>query len=224
MQEKYVQLLDKAGKWIEEHKQEFIEELQGLARIPSVSRADLAQPGAPFGPDCKRVLDYALERGDFWGFKTQNHEGAAGSITYGDEEETIGVIAHLDVVPVGEGWVYPTFGATYLPEYDVMIGRGAVSDPFLAQRIRGRMEPAPSAAEWPIVLGFLADYLKKLHARILSKHEHGRVKLWLGYLKRTWPQAAELHDAIRRLQDPMEIQRVIEHALHQGGRQTAPAG
>ena len=124
MQEKYAQLLEKAGKWIEEHKQEFIEELQGLARIPSVSRADLAQPGAPFGPDCKRVLDYALERGKFWGFETQNHEGAAGSITYGDAENSIGVIAHLDVVPVGEGWVYPPFGATYLPEHDVMIGRG----------------------------------------------------------------------------------------------------
>jgi len=124
MQEKYTQLLAKAGQWIEEHKQEFIEELQGLARIPSVSRADLAQPGAPFGPDCKRVLDYALDRGRFWGFDTQNHEGAAGSITYGDAENAIGVIAHMDVVPVGEGWVYPTFGATYLPEHEVMIGRG----------------------------------------------------------------------------------------------------
>ncbi len=124
MQEKYMQLLAKAGQWIEEHKQEFIEELQGLARIPSVSRADLAQPGAPFGPDCKRVLDYALERGKFWGFDTQNHEGAAGSITYGDAENAIGVIAHLDVVPVGEGWVFPPFGATYLPEHEVMIGRG----------------------------------------------------------------------------------------------------
>jgi tRNA-dihydrouridine synthase C len=107
---------------------------------------------------------------------------------------------------------------------DVMIGRGAVSDPFLAQRIRGQMEREPSAAEWPTVLGYLADYLRKLHARISAKHEHGRVKLWLGYLKRTWPQAAELHDAIRRLQHPEEIQNAIEQALDQIGRQSAPAG
>jgi tRNA-dihydrouridine synthase C len=107
---------------------------------------------------------------------------------------------------------------------DVMIGRGAVSDPFLAQRIRGQMEREPSAAEWPTVLGYLADYLRKLHARISAKHEHGRVKLWLGYLKRTWPQAAELHDAIRRLQHPEVIQNAIEQALDQIGRQSAPAG
>ncbi|MCF1441912.1 tRNA dihydrouridine synthase [Ralstonia pseudosolanacearum] len=107
---------------------------------------------------------------------------------------------------------------------DVMIGRGAVSDPFLALRIRGQVARQPSDAEWPLVLGCLADYLKKLRARIAIHHEHGRVKLWLGYLKRTWPQAAELHDAIRRLQDSAEILGVIEHALARIGQQSAPAG
>ncbi len=107
---------------------------------------------------------------------------------------------------------------------DVMIGRGAVSDPFLAQRIRGQREREPSAAEWSLVLGYLADYLKKLHARISARHEHGRVKLWLGYLKRTWPQAAELHDAIRRLQDALEIERVIEHMQLALGRQGTANG
>ena len=118
------ELLAKAEKWIAAHREEFIAELQGIARIPSVSRADLAQPGAPFGPDCRKVLDYALERGRYYGFDTADHDGYAGSITWGDYDHSIGVIAHLDVVPVGDGWVYPTFGATYLPEHDVLIGRG----------------------------------------------------------------------------------------------------
>lgn len=93
---------------------------------------------------------------------------------------------------------------------DVMIGRGAVSDPFLALRIRGLMDSTPSAEEWPLVLRQITAYLKKLHARIASCHEHGRVKLWLSYLKRTWPQAAELHAAIRRMHDSREIQGVLE--------------
>ena len=93
---------------------------------------------------------------------------------------------------------------------DVMIGRGAVSDPFLALRIRGLMDPAPSGEEWPAVLGQLADYLRKLQVRVASRHEHGRVKMWLSYLKRTWPQAGELHGAIRRLHDSREILEVIE--------------
>lgn len=93
---------------------------------------------------------------------------------------------------------------------DVMIGRGAVSDPFLALRIRGLMDGSPSDQEWPLVLRQITTYLKKLHARIASCHEHGRVKLWLSYLKRTWPQAAELHAAIRRMQDSLEIEQVLE--------------
>ena len=95
---------------------------------------------------------------------------------------------------------------------DVMIGRGAVSDPFLALRIRGLMDPTPSGEEWPAVLGQLADYLRKLQVRVASRHEHGRVKMWLSYLKRTWSQAAELHAAIRRLHDAREILEVIERA------------
>lgn len=126
MEEKYTKLLEKAEAWIDAHKAEFISEIQGLVRIPSVSRADLAAPGAPFGPDCRKVLDYALERGRFYGFETIDHDGYAGSVCLGDTdaENSIGMIAHLDVVPVGDGWIYPPFEATYLPEYDAIVGRG----------------------------------------------------------------------------------------------------
>ncbi|MBQ8655232.1 MAG: Sapep family Mn(2+)-dependent dipeptidase [Clostridia bacterium] len=124
MNKTYTDILRRADEWIEAHKAEYIAEIQGLARIPSVSRADLAQPGAPFGPDCRRVLDYALERGRCWQFEAEDLHGCAGSITMGDGDNAIGLIAHLDVVPVGDGWVYPPYGATYLPEHDVLIGRG----------------------------------------------------------------------------------------------------
>ena len=118
------ELLAHAEEWIAAHREEYIAELQSIARIPSVSQADLAAPGAPFGPDCRKALDHALERGRFYGFDTADHDGYAASITWGDFDHSIGVIAHLDVVPVGDGWVYPPFGATWLPEHDVLIGRG----------------------------------------------------------------------------------------------------
>lgn len=108
---------------------------------------------------------------------------------------------------------------------DVMIGRGAVSDPFLALRIRGRVDPVPSGEEWPAVLGLLDDYLRKLQARVTPRHEHGRVKMWLSYLKRTWPQAAELHTAIRYLQDSRDILEVIAGAMSGiGHRETLANG
>jgi tRNA-dihydrouridine synthase C len=83
-------------------------------------------------------------------------------------------------------------------------------------RIRGLMDPTPSAGEWQRVLRQIAGYLRKLQARASSSHEHGRVKKWLSYLQRTWPQAGELHAAIRRVQDSHEILRVIETALASG--------
>lgn len=124
MQEKYRKLLHRADAWIASHHEEYIAEIQQFARIPSVSRADLAQPGAPFGPDCRRMLEFALERGRHWGFETENLHDCACAMTMGDGDHAIGIIAHMDVVPVGDGWIYPTFGATYLAEHDVLIGRG----------------------------------------------------------------------------------------------------
>jgi tRNA-dihydrouridine synthase C len=105
---------------------------------------------------------------------------------------------------------------------DVMIGRGAVSDPFLALRIRGLMDKSPSSEEWPRVLRHIAGYMRKLQARVASRHEHGRVKMWLSYLKQTWPQAAELHTSIRRLHDSRDIIAVLEQALA-GMRERLPA-
>ncbi|CAB3782524.1 tRNA-dihydrouridine(16) synthase [Paraburkholderia ultramafica] len=105
---------------------------------------------------------------------------------------------------------------------DVMIGRGAVSDPFLALRIRGLMDPFPSNGEWQDVLRYIAGYLKQLQARVACSHEHGRVKKWLSYLQRTWPQAAELHAAIRRVQDSHEILGVIERARAPGESARTP--
>ena len=127
MKQAYTKLLSKATAWIEAHKEEYISEVQGVSRIPSVSKAEEAQPGAPFGTDCRRVLDYMMERGRHYGFDVQDHDGYAVSVSMGDPVDSIGMIAHLDVVPVGDGWAYPPYGATYLPEYDVLVGRG-VSD------------------------------------------------------------------------------------------------
>ena len=39
-----------ARAWIDAHAEEMIADLQAFTRIRSVSRSDLAAPGAPFGP------------------------------------------------------------------------------------------------------------------------------------------------------------------------------
>ena len=124
MNQAFTALSQKADIWMREHHAEWIRDLQAVARIPSVSRPDLTEPNAPFGPECRLALDTALSIGRGYGFSTRDLDGYSGVLTLGDEEDALGIFAHLDVVPAGEGWLYPPFGATYLPEHEMLIGRG----------------------------------------------------------------------------------------------------
>ena len=99
---------------------------------------------------------------------------------------------------------------------DVMIGRGAVTDPFLALRIKGRMAEKPTSAEWCRLLACIDEYWTKLFAQVLPRHAPGRLKLLLGYFRRTWAEAEFLYSAIRPIRDPSEIQKVIEAAKQAG--------
>lgn len=112
-------------QWIQENKSDMIQELKDWVAHPSVSRADLAQEGAPYGKDCREMLDFALKRGNDYGFRTANHQGYCGDIFYGDEPEELGLVCHLDVVPEGEGWIYEPYHAVEKDGF--LIGRG-VSD------------------------------------------------------------------------------------------------
>ena len=73
--------MERVDKWIDEHKQQIVDELCAWIRIRSVSDATEAQPGQPFGPGCAaQMLEYALASAREKGFKTENHDGYAGSV------------------------------------------------------------------------------------------------------------------------------------------------
>lgn len=94
---------------------------------------------------------------------------------------------------------------------DVMIGRGAVADPFLALRIKGMMDETPSSSDWHALLPLIVDYWEGVHARVLACHAPGRLKLLLGHFKRTWPEAIALHEVVRVIRDPLEVERVLRN-------------
>src|SRR5690554_601263 len=99
--------------------------LRELIAIPSV-KSSPAGPGAPFGLEMARALEYVLAWGEKEGFRTQNFSGYAGHLEYGEGEEDLGVLLHLDVVPAGAGWQYPPFQGSRMG--DRIYGRGAVDD------------------------------------------------------------------------------------------------
>lgn len=119
-QKQFDALLD---RWVEEHKGEMIEELGLWVSQKSVSRADLGQPGAPYGPDCRKMLDFALERCAAYGFKTQDFEGYCGAAVYGESRDEIGMVCHLDVVPEGNHWIHEPYKP--IEKEGFIIGRGA---------------------------------------------------------------------------------------------------
>ena len=79
--------------------------LNDLAEIISIkSVLDEAEEGAPFGKGCRTALDWFLAKAESFGFSTKNYDGYCGHAEYGEGDECIGVLCHLDVVPAGEGW------------------------------------------------------------------------------------------------------------------------
>jgi succinyl-diaminopimelate desuccinylase len=101
-----------------------IQDLKGLLRIPSVMGNP--EKGKPFGKETFAALEYMLELGKSFGFKVKNVDGYAGHIEWGKGDSLFGVLCHLDVVPAGEGWLHPPFGAE--EDGGRIYARGALDD------------------------------------------------------------------------------------------------
>lgn len=106
-------------------KSEIINSTCELIKIPSVLSPS-ENPKIPFGKNCNKALEYALNLGNKLGFHTKNIDGYCGYIEFGNGEEILGIIGHLDVVPEGENWSHPPFSA-YI-EGGKIYGRGAIDD------------------------------------------------------------------------------------------------
>ena len=97
---------------------------------------------------------------------------------------------------------------------DVMLGRGAVADPFLARRIRVG-EGVGEAEEWSELSLLLVEFWQRVRARLQARHAPGRLKAWLVLLRRTYPQADALYCRIRACNDPDTVGAAV--AMAAGG-------
>ena len=121
----------------------------------------------------------------------------------------------LPVVANGEVWsvadahrCLAESGATAL-----MMGRGAVVDPGLGWAIRrslGWPAPAqvpavPAVVEWAELLPHLEGFWQLVCERIEPRARAGRLKQWLNFLRRRFPQAQAAYDEVRTLKDSAAI-------------------
>lgn len=128
--------------------------------------------------------------------------------------EWIARIAEAVAVPVvanGEVWTVEDWQRCRAVSGcdDVMIGRGAVADPFLARRIKGAVDAQPSGDDWRALVPHIIDYWEKMQQRTWAPNAPGRLKLLLSYFRRTWPEAIALYAAVRPLREPAEVTRVL---------------
>ncbi|MET3697212.1 succinyl-diaminopimelate desuccinylase [Bacillus oleivorans] len=115
--------------WSEEilkRKNALLEDTFGLLSIESILDEAKATKDTPLGEGVKEALDYMLSLGERDGFNVKNVDNLAGHIEYGNGEEIVGVLCHVDVVPAGDGWTSPPFS----PEIreGKLFARGAMDD------------------------------------------------------------------------------------------------
>ena len=106
-----------------ENYSSFLNDLKQLISFESV----LATPkkDMPFGEGVYNALNWFLHKAQSFGFQTINYNNYIGEVVFGEGEE-IGIIGHLDVVPVGGGWETDPFTLTEKDGY--LYGRGIMDD------------------------------------------------------------------------------------------------
>ena len=109
---------------VELQKEALLKTLQESIRIRSVE--DTPAEDAPYGMGIRDCLDHALQTAKELGFSVVNLDNQMGWCEYGEGEEMIAVLGHLDVVPEGEGWSFRPFGGEIRD--GKVLGRGSIDD------------------------------------------------------------------------------------------------
>lgn len=92
----------KFGHEILKYRDDILRDLAKLIAVPSVCTHPL--PGKPFGEAPAQALECILSMAKNMGFETENTDNYAGAVYYGTGTEYVDVLAHVDVVPAGDGW------------------------------------------------------------------------------------------------------------------------
>ncbi|MBH9554223.1 tRNA dihydrouridine synthase [Inhella gelatinilytica] len=97
---------------------------------------------------------------------------------------------------------------------DLMLGRGAVADPSLPLALRAHDVGLMSRlAPWADLVPSLWSYWARVQGRVASKHQAGRLKQWLHYLRRTHTEAETVYQAVRAVQAPAAFEQALRAAL-----------
>ncbi|WP_409251705.1 dipeptidase PepV [Bacillus sp. SCS-153A] len=111
---------------VEKRKDDLLNDLQKFLQIKSILDEENTTEEAPLGEGVKEALTYLLHLGEKDGFTAKNVDHLAGHLEFGQGEELLGILCHVDVVPEGDGWSVDPFGGEI--KDGKIYARGAMDD------------------------------------------------------------------------------------------------
>ena len=112
-------------EYFAQHRQELVNDICRLVRIESVRGTP--QAGMPYGVGPASVLHTAMEMAQGMGFAVTDYDGYVAAVDMNDHETQLDILAHLDVVPGGEGWTV-TMPFSPMEKDGLLYGRGVSDD------------------------------------------------------------------------------------------------
>ncbi len=143
---------------------------------------------------------------------------------YWERIADIRAVLKIPVVANGEIWtVEDARRCRELSGCDMlMIGRGAVADPGLGLAIKASMHghgngaaSAPAGISWPMLVPLLADFWHIVCTRLDPKSRAGRLKQWLNFLRRRFPEAEAAYQALKTVNDTTLIDEWLAGLLRE---------
>jgi len=105
----------------------------------------------------------------------------------------------------------------------LMLGRGMVADPGLALALRLALGQHGRPVPWSELVPLLGEFWRLVSARVERRHRAGRLKQWLNYLRRRYPQAQAAYMELRTSNDTRVIEQWLAAAQPVLASQLAPA-
>ena len=118
------------------------------------------------------------------------------------EAVTIAVVANGDIWTVDDARRCQEISGCDM----LMIGRGAVVDPGLGLAIKASGSSTQTdAVTWAQLLPLVLDFWHIVSTRLDSKAQAGRLKQWLNFLRRRFPEAEAAYQALKTINSPAVV-------------------
>jgi tRNA-dihydrouridine synthase C len=119
--------------------------------------------------------------------------------------------AHLRIPVIANGEIWSVADALRCRDVTgcehLMIGRGMVTNPGLALAIKGQ-----GGVPWRVLPPLLQIFWQQVSARVERRHRAGRLKQWLNYLRKCYPEAQAAFDELRLVHEPVAIEAWLKQA------------